>query len=238
MLSILVLGFLIGLRHTLEADHVAAVATLTTRSSSARHALPLGVLWGVGHTLALAAFGLSVLILETAVPQDLVLYLELAVGIMLIGLGADVLIRMVRQHIHFHVHRHSGGIVHFHAHAHAKPHGRNRVSGHKHDHAHEQAGGLRLRAFLIGIMHGMAGSAVLIVLTLQTMPSVGMGLIYIVLFGAGSVLGMAVLSAAIAWPLSRWGRTLTWFHNTARAGTGVFTIGLGIAILLEGGGVF
>ncbi len=242
MVSILVLGFLIGMRHTLEADHVAAVATLTARAASVRQAVPLGLLWGAGHTLALAAFGVTVLILETAVPRDLALYLEMAVGVMLIGLGGDVLIRMLRRRIHFHVHRHGGGVVHFHAHGHA--HSRSGEAGgehhlhnrdHGHGHAHEQPGGLRLRAFLIGIMHGMAGSAVLIVLALQAMPSVAAGLVYIALFGAGSILGMATLSAAIAWPLNRWGRTLTWFHNTAHAGTGVLTIGLGIAILFEGG---
>ena len=70
MLSILALGFLIGLRHTLEADHVAAVATLAARTASVRQAVPLGLLWGVGHTLALAGFGLAALLLETAVPQD------------------------------------------------------------------------------------------------------------------------------------------------------------------------
>jgi ABC-type nickel/cobalt efflux system permease component RcnA len=233
MLSILALGFLIGLRHTLEADHVAAVATLTTRTSSVRHAVPLGLLWGVGHTLALGGFGMAALLLEATVPQDLVLYLELAVGVMLIGLGAEVLIRMLRQRIHFHVHRHDGGVVHFHAHGHKRNHGRD----HDHSHVREPAGGLRLRAFLIGIMHGMAGSAVLIVLTLQAMPSVAAGLVYIALFGAGSILGMATLSVAIAWPLARWGRPLSWLRNTAHAATGVLTIGLGFAILFEGGAI-
>ncbi len=253
MFSILVLGFLIGMRHTLEADHVAAVATLTARAASVRQAVPLGLLWGVGHTLALAAFGLAALLSGAAVPRDLALYLELAVGVMLIGLGADVLIRMLRRRIHFHVHRHDGGVVHFHAHGHALVHrdeaaaehrshdrGPDRKHGRNHDHAHahEQAGGLRLRAFLIGIMHGMAGSAVLIVLALQAMPSVGAGLVYIALFGAGSILGMVALSAAIAWPLAHWGRSLTWLHNTAYAGAGMLTIGLGIAILFEGGMAF
>jgi ABC-type nickel/cobalt efflux system permease component RcnA len=236
MLSILALGFLLGLRHTLEADHVAAVATLTTRTSSVRQAVPLGLLWGIGHSLALATFGLAVLLLETVIPQNLVLYLELAVGVMLIGLGADVLIRLIRQRIHFHVHRHDGGVVHFHAHGHN--HDRDHDRDHTHSHVLKAGGNLRVRAFMIGIMHGMAGSAVLIVLALQAMPSVFDGLVYIALFGAGSILGMATLSVAIAWPLARWGRPLTLLHNTAHAGTGVLTIGFGIAVLLEGGAIF
>ncbi|MDA1090173.1 MAG: urease accessory protein [Proteobacteria bacterium] len=234
MLSIFALGFLIGLRHTLEADHVAAVATLTTQTASVRQAVPLGLLWGAGHTLSLGCFGLASLLLGAALPQDLALYLELAVGVMLIGLGADVLIRMIRQRIHFHAHRHHGGVVHFHAHGHEQNHNRD----HDHIHLRGPAGALRLRAFLIGIMHGMAGSAVLVVLTLQAVPSVTAGLGYIALFGAGSIFGMAALSAAIAWPLAHWGRPLSWLHNTARVGTGVLTIGLGIAILFEGSPIF
>jgi len=235
MLSILALGFLLGLRHTLEADHVAAVATLTTRTSSVRQAVPLGLLWGIGHSLALATFGLAVLLLETVIPQNLVLYLELAVGVMLIGLGADVLIRLIRQRIHFHVHRHDGGVVHFHAHGHN--HDRDHDRDHTHSHVLKAGGNLRVRAFMIGIMHGMAGSAVLIVLTMQSLPSLSAGAVYIALFGAGSMLGMAVLSAAIAWPLHRWGQTLTWLNHAARAGVGGLTMVLGAAMVLEYWGV-
>ena len=90
-----------------------------------------------------------------------------------------------------------------------------------------------MRTLMIGIMHGMAGSAVLIVLTMQSLPSLAAGAAYIALFGAGSMLGMAVLSAAIAWPLHRWGQTMTWLNHTARAGVGVLTITLGATMVLE-----
>jgi hypothetical protein len=232
MLSILVLGFLIGMRHTLEADHVAAVATLTANTGSVRRAVPLGLLWGVGHTLALGAFGMTALMMGSVVPQDFVGYLELAVGVMLMVLGADVLIRLRRDRIHFHIHSHSGGVVHFHAHSHAKEteHASQRTRP-RHDHGHPA--GLKARAFFIGIMHGMAGSAVLIVLTMQSLPSLAAGVAYIALFGAGSMLGMAVLSAAIAWPLHRWGQTLTWLNHTARAGVGGLTLMLGAVIVMK-----
>ncbi|MBT3307293.1 MAG: urease accessory protein, partial [Alphaproteobacteria bacterium] len=118
MLSILFLGFLIGMRHTLEADHVAAVATLTSRTGSVRRAVPLGLLWGFGHTLALGAFGMTALMMDSLVPQDFVGYLELAVGIMLMALGTEVLVRLRRDRIHFHLHRHDDGLTHFHAHSH------------------------------------------------------------------------------------------------------------------------
>ena len=240
MSSILILGFLIGMRHTLEADHVAAVATLTTRAGSVRKAVPLGLLWGLGHTLALGAFGMTALMMETIVPRDFAGYLELAVGIMLIVLGAEVLYRLHRDRIHFHVHQHDGGVTHFHAHSHAgetAPETRPEASHdvRRHDHGHPR--GLRVRAFFIGIMHGMAGSAVLVVLTMQSLPSPAAGAVYIVLFGAGSMLGMAVLTAAIAWPLRRWGQTLTWLNNTARAGVGMLTLVLGVVIVFKNWGV-
>ncbi len=227
MFSILALGFLIGMRHTLEADHIAAVAALTARAGSVRQAVPLGLAWGAGHTVTLAAFALAVLVLDAAIPMELAGVLELAVGVMLIVLGADVLVRLVRERIHFHVHRH-GGAVHFHAHSHAGE------TVHQHDHDHGHPRGFKVRAFLVGIMHGMAGSAVLIVLALQSVPSTAAGLTMIALFGVGSMLGMGLLTAVIAWPLGRWGRTLTWLHNAAKAGVGTLTIAVGTGILITG----
>ena len=138
MFSILALGFLIGMRHTLEADHVAAVAALTARAGSVRQAVPLGLAWGAGHTVTLAAVGLAVLAAEAAMPEQLAGYLELAVGVMLIALGADVLVRLVRDRIHFHVHRHGGGVVHFHAHSHASGTARHDPGLRPaHDHGHD-----------------------------------------------------------------------------------------------------
>ncbi len=243
MFSILVLGFLIGVRHTLEADHVCAVATLTARAGSVSRAVPLGLLWGVGHTLALGAFGMAALMMETVVSQNLADFLELAVGIMLMALGAEVLYRLHPERIHFHVHRHNSGVVHFHAHSHAQESASEakhtgRRLGHTaptHNHGHPR--GLKARAFVVDIMHGMAGSAVLIVLTMQSLPSLAAGATYILVFGAGSMLGMTVLSAAIAWPLRHWGQTLTWLNNSARTSVGVLTIGLGAFIVFEHWGV-
>ena len=239
MLSILSLGFLIGLRHTLEADHVCAVAALTARTGSVRRAVPLGLLWGAGHTLALSAFGMAAIMMEAVVPKHIASFLELAVGAMLIALGIEVLFRLNRKKIHFHTHTHEGGEVHFHAHAHVLNSisiARNKSHNDTHalpSHNHQHPRGLKMRAFLIGIMHGMAGSAVLIALTIQNFQSVANSVVYIAIFGAGSMLGMAVLSAAIAWPLWRWGRTLTRINDAARAGLGILTIVFGSVIVYK-----
>lgn len=233
MLSVLALGFLIGMRHALEADHVAAVATLTSQTKSVRDAVPLGLLWGAGHTVTLFIFCSAALLLGTLIPDDLARFLELAVGVMLIVLGGDVLVRLVRERIHFHAHRHDGGIVHFHAHSHA---GEKRHDPGHHIHVHGK--GIKVRAFMIGIMHGMAGSAALIVLTASSISSTAVGFAYITLFGLGSVLGMGLLTTAIVWPLNRLGRTLTWMHNGAKGCIGVFTVVLGAVIVLDSGLLF
>ncbi len=222
MITLLILGFLIGMRHALEADHVAAVASLATRSQTIGETVRQGVAWGAGHTLTLFLFGSMVLMLDLTMPEIFVNYLEFGVGLMLIGLGADVLWRMARKRIHFHSHCHADGTVHFHAHAHiGKTH-----DFHHHDHHH----GFPARALIVGLMHGMAGSAALILLTLNTIPSAWMGLVYMALFGIGSMAGMAALSAAIALPLRGSSRRLTWLHHGLQGVIGFATLSLGLHI--------
>ncbi|HFD13231.1 MAG TPA: urease accessory protein, partial [Crenotrichaceae bacterium] len=105
----LLFGFLLGLRHALEADHLAAVATLATRSKSLAHTVKLGAVWGLGHTIALSVFGSMILMMDTIVPDQFARALEAAVGLMLVILGIDVLRRLYRERIHFHIHRHPSG---------------------------------------------------------------------------------------------------------------------------------
>lgn len=230
MLSVLALGFLIGLRHTLEADHVAAVAALTSRAGSLRKAIPIGLFWGAGHMLTLGAFCTAALVMETVIPENLAQMLEIAVGVMLIVLGGDILVRMIRERIHFHRHYHDNGVVHFHAHSHA---GEKTHDPKQHAHGHPKR--VMVRAFLVGLMHGMAGSAALIVLAAGSIPSTATGLIYIALFGLGSMLGMAILTTVIAWPLNRMDKTLTWLHNGAKGCIGAFSVVLGTLIIFEFG---
>jgi ABC-type nickel/cobalt efflux system permease component RcnA len=225
MTTVLLLGFLIGLQHAMEADHVAAVASLATRSRSMLQTVRQGAVWGLGHTLTLALFGGAVLLADRLVPERLASALELAVGVMLVGLGADVLRRLVRDRIHFHAHRHDGE-VHFHAHAHAPD-----VDHDRDPHHHTHPEGFPLRALLVGMMHGMAGSAALVVLVLGSVASPWQGLAYIALFGLGSVAGMAALGAVISVPLRRSAHRLTWAHNGLKALVGVLTIGIGAHII-------
>ena len=229
MTEALFLGFLIGMRHALEADHVAAVASIASGERSVRRIVRHGAVWGVGHTLTLMLFGATVLLLGTAVPEALAQWLEFAVGVMLVVLGGWVLHRLIRDRIHFHTHRHRDGLVHLHAHSHGgetSPHDRDR-----HDHAHSR--GLPLRTLFVGMMHGMAGTAALLLVSAASLKPVALGLVYIAVFGVGSIGGMAVLSAVIAVPLSYSARLLTWGQRTLQTAVGGVTMALGAFVIYD-----
>ena len=229
MISVLLLGFLIGMQHALEVDHVAAVASLATRALSIRAVVRQGAIWGLGHTLTLLIFGGIVIGLGSAIPERLAEGLELAVGVMLILLGLDVLRRLLQERVHFHVHRHGDGVVHMHAHSHA---GESRAHDpNRHDHAHPKA--LPLRTLLVGMMHGLAGSAALLVLALAAVDSAATAFAYIAVFGLGSIVGMAALSALIAVPLGYSARLLTWSNRILQTAIGGVTVAVGGFIVYE-----
>ena len=228
MISALLLGLLLGMQHALEADHLAAVASLATSARSRRGMLRHGVTWGVGHMLTLAVFAGAVIVSERTISAALAGWLESAVGVMLVLLGASVLRRLYRERIHFHVHHHADHRVHLHAHSHA-----NDAAPHQHStHDHEHPRGVPLRSLAVGMMHGLAGSAVLVVLAATALSSPLEGLIYVALFGLGSVGGMALLSFAIAIPMRLTVNLLTWTHRGVQGGIGCATIVLGGVIIL------
>jgi len=233
MISILFFGFLLGMRHALEADHIAAVASLTSKTTSARQGIRQGMAWGLGHTLTLFLFGSLVLFVVNIIPEKIVNGLEFVVGLMLIILGIDVLHRVYKERVHFHAHTHGEANdnekKHFHAHSHK---GENKTTHNPSAHKHEHTQGFPIRALLVGLMHGMAGSAALIILTLQTMTSPWLGLIYIALFGLGSIVGMGLFSLVIVLPL-RAARHMTWLYNGLQTSVGVATIALGIFTVIH-----
>lgn len=227
MASLMLLGLLLGMKHALEADHVAAVAALATRSASLRQTALLGVVWGAGHSLTLLAFGGAVLAMSMTVPRGMADALEFAVGLMLVVLGLDVLRRVAKRRIHAHAHRHPGGVLHLHLHSHAP----DAVLHHAAEHRHLHARDFPVRALAVGMMHGMAGSAALVLLSLGAVQSPALGLLYIALFGIGSIAGMALLSVAIAIPLRLSAGRLSRLHNGMTALVGGFTCALGVFIV-------
>jgi hypothetical protein len=215
------------MQHALEADHIAAVSSIAARRSQVGDIVRHGLTWGLGHTLTLFVFAGAALLLGHAIPESLSRPIETAVGIMLVGLGGHVLWRLWRDRVHFHRHGHGDGIVHFHAHSHAgeiAPHARTA-------HAHEH--GFRWRTLLVGLMHGMAGSAALLVLTVSQASSPAVGLGYVALFGIGSMIGMGALSTLIAVPLAVTARWLTLANHGLQAVVGTVTIAIGIRTIVE-----
>ena len=146
---------------------------------------------------------------------------------MLVLLGLDVLRRLLRERIHFHQHQH-GTTAHFHAHSH-----QSRQAHADDPHQHEHLDAFPLRALLVGMMHGMAGSAALIILALNSVSSIAQGVLYIALFGVGSIFGMALLATVISLPLRYSNRSFTWAHNGLKAVVGLVTIGIGGMLIYD-----
>jgi cytochrome c biogenesis protein CcdA len=226
MFGILGLGFLLGMQHALEADHIAAVSSIAARRTDVGDIVRHGLTWGLGHTLTLFAFAGLAILLGHAIPEHFARPIETTVGVMLIGLGGHVLWRLWRDRVHFHSHGHGEGTVHIHAHSHAGetlPH-----IGASHAHAH----GFRWRTLLVGLMHGMAGSAALLMLVVSQASSPAAGLGYVALFGIGSMVGMGALSAAIAVPLAVSARWLTWANRGLQGAVGIVTIAIGLHTIM------
>jgi high-affinity nickel permease len=229
MFAILSLGFLLGMQHALEADHIAAVSSIAARRSDISDIVKHGLTWGLGHTMTLFIFAGAAILLGHAIPDTLARPIEAAVGVMLIGLGGHVLWRLWRDRVHFHQHSHGDGTRHIHLHSHAGETIAHAVSTHAHVH------GFRWRTLLVGLMHGMAGSAALLVLAVSQAASPGVAVGYVLLFGIGSMLGMGALSAVIAVPLAASARWLTWANRGLQGVVGVVTIGVGVGTIWGAG---
>jgi len=220
---------MLGIRHALEADHIATVATLACSQASRGQILRQGLTWGIGHSFTLMLFGVVVLSVNSLVPERLVMGLEIAVGSLMILLGLDVIRKAVKSRVHFHSHQHDDGQTHFHAHSHAE---NGWGKGHRelpHKHVHQKI--IPLRALLLGLIHGMAGSAALVVLVVDKIDSMWIGMIYVVLFGLGSIAGMLLFSLVISIPLALSGRHQGRLHNGLQLSIGGLTCCFGLFVL-------
>ena len=222
--TLLFFGCLIGMQHALEADHLAAIAALSAKRSSRRALVLRGGIWGIGHTFTLLLICGLLLLLGEAVPPRMEAGLELIVGIMIVMLGANVLYTLWKRRPHVHVHEHKDGRNHVHVHSHADERVTHTESQHRHEHRHL---GLR-RALLVGMVHGAAGSAGLLVLAAAA-ESVGEAAGYVLSFGAGSIMGMAALSFVASYPLRVLERSANWMNAAA------YIAIAGVAIVVGGG---
>jgi high-affinity nickel-transport protein len=211
--SLMALGFVLGLRHAFEADHLAAISTIVTERRSILSSLVVGGLWGCGHTLALLVAGIGVVLLRYQMTNRIAHAFESCVGVMLVLLGANVLRTLA-----------------------------HRGASHSHDHttvaSHSRADAwLVARPLLVGMVHGLAGSAPLLLLTLAVVSSPLAAFFYIAVFGVGSIIGMAIMSLLLSVPAHV---TVNHFARTnlaVRGLSGAFSVGLGLFIVYENGGL-
>ena len=225
LVAALGLGLTLGLRHALDPDHVAAVSTLVARERGLVRSCLLGAFWGAGHTLALLGAGIAVIAFKLTITPGLEAALERLVGLALVVLGGHVMLRAaggVLVHAHDHAH---DGVTHRHAHLHVG----SPDAGHVHL--------LRLgsRPFVVGLLHGLAGSAALTLLVLGTIPSPIGALVYLLVFGIGSTAGMLLLSALVGLPAALSNPDAHRLQAAIQVGAGIGSLVLGVWMLLGPG---
>ncbi len=218
--GVLVVGFLLGMTHAVEADHLAAVATLASQSKSVRTSVRAGLLWGLGHMTMLVLVGGVALMVGTAIPDHLAALLETIVGVMLVALGLDALRRALRPA------RGTTG-----PHTHGFLFGRNHDHVSTHDVVHTHVGDTRWRPFVVGLVHGVAGSAALVVLAAGAVHDAALGLGYVLLFGVGSAIGMGLVSLAFALPMHFAARRVPRFATVVSLATGLFSVAVGVYVI-------
>ena len=220
LLATLSLGFGLGLRHALDADHLVAICAIVgrDRERSVWQSSRVGALWGLGHTAALFAAAVAVIALRVTISPAVARSLELGVGVMLMVLGADLLRRVVRGELRIHSHEHEhDGAPHAHLHLHTHP-----VAV---DHAHH---GVGRRPFWVGAVHGLAGSAALTLFVLSTIASPWLALLYVAIFGAGTIAGMGLMSTLIGMPFALAARRLTRVAHRLQLAVGFGSFAFGV----------
>ncbi|HEX4373707.1 MAG TPA: hypothetical protein VHZ50_10425 [Puia sp.] len=187
------LAALLGFRHAFETDHLAAVSNIVTKRNSVLLAMKDGTFWGFGHSFSILIVGMIILVLRGSISEKYFQSMEGFVGMMIIGLGIFRLWQFFKQnplHIHKHEHKHNGD-AHTHIHIHA-------TAGETHSHGH-----LHKLSFGVGIIHGLAGSGVLIIAAMATMKTVGSSLLFLVTFSIGCIAGMMVAAGILGLPFSK-----------------------------------
>lgn len=227
---LLAVSFGLGLKHATEPDHLAAVSTIVSERRNIWSASLIGALWGVGHTISLFVAGILVIFLHFEISERLAQILEFCVALMLIGLGIDTLRKVLRGgQIHWHTHRH-GGVTHVHPHVHEA------ADAHAHNDTHSTTHhGLKLgpRPLLVGMVHGMAGSGALMLLILSTISSTGVGIAYLLIFGAGSIGGMMIMSFLVGLPFHFSAKRFTRAEWLLRGAAGLFSLGFGLFMVYD-----
>jgi cytochrome c biogenesis protein CcdA len=245
LLSILAMGFLFGMRHATDPDHVVAVSTIVSRDRSVLRAAMIGIAWGLGHTLTIVAVGFVMVFFRIALPPRLGLSMEMAVGLMLILLGLNNLRGVLRRRaehaeaavdnrvvVHSHAH---GDHVHSHDHADA-------ARGHETEHAvvatmdgwFNRSGIYQfLRPLIVGLVHGLAGSAAIALLVLTTISSPVWAVAYLVVFGLGTVMGMMLITLTMGSTFAYGGRRIAMVGKHFASVAGAVSVAFGLFVTYQ-----
>jgi ABC-type nickel/cobalt efflux system permease component RcnA len=226
VMTVLVLGFTLGLKHATEVDHIVAISTIVSQHKNVFRSAIVGALWGAGHTGSLLLVGTIALVLRITIPERVSGLMEFGVALMIIGLGITALWRALRKgtQIHVHEHRHDGLThKHIHFHEHEKKHEPSSTS--LHSHAISRVG---VKPLLIGTMHGLAGSGALTLLVLTQIRSSWIGFMYLAIFGIGSIAGMVLMSGLLGLPFVMTSKSLTRLHQQLQTVAAALSICFGI----------
>jgi ABC-type nickel/cobalt efflux system permease component RcnA len=231
--AILGIGLVFGLKHATEVDHVVAVSTIVSQHKNVFRSAVVGALWGIGHTTSLVVVGAIVLSFRVAIPERVNSWLEFCVALMIISLGISALWRALRKsdEVHVHEHRHDG-LSHVHIHFHENETKHDEAARSSHSHAVSNVG---WKPVLIGTMHGLAGSGALTLLILTQISSPWVGVMYLAVFGCGSIVGMLLMSGLIGLPFALTSRNLTSAHHHLQTLGAVFSICFGLWYAYEKG---
>jgi hypothetical protein len=248
-LAILAIGFILGMRHATDPDHVIAVSTIVSRERSIVKAGLIGILWGVGHTLTILVVGAGIILFDLAIPTRVGLTMEFSVGLMLILLGvlnltgamAWISEKFSPAHpqvtgSHAHVHEH-GSQVHLHWHSHSpekEHHGESLTPPTWFGRSSSPLGTFHtLRPLFVGLVHGLAGSAAVTLLVLGTIREPRWAVLYLLIFGAGTIAGMMIITAAISLPFTFAGYKFAWLNKGLILGSGLLSLGFGLLVCYQ-----
>ena len=234
LIAVLSLGFFLGMRHATDADHVVAVSTIVSREKRLRGAALIGALWGIGHTITILAVGIGIILFTLVIPPRLGLSMEFSVGLMLILLGAFNLTGFNRE-----IQRQTEPSSQPHSHsAEAEPHSHARSDAAV-AYVDRKFGQWSLyqwaRPLIVGLVHGLAGSAAVALLVLTTIHYSHWAVAYLFLFGAGTIAGMMLITLGMASALHYAGHRWDWLNRRLAFATGILSLTLGIFIVYQMG---
>ena len=235
LLVVLAFGFLLGLKHATDADHVVAIANIVSKENTVWQSIWIGASWGIGHSIPLLVVGTAVMMIDGALLsryESVAPYLEIGVAAMLIYLGLSALWNVAHGKMHVHRHDHGQGPhIHVHSSHRAEDSHQSTINGHNSMFLLGRPV-FRVKSFVIGVVHGLAGSAAVIVAHLTTIDSVWTGFGYIAVFGIGTMVAMAALTIVLALPFKA-SATKRNLNRAITAAAGALSIFVGTALFAE-----